>query len=1324
LVTDSDGNIASITSSRGQYSDGKLCFVPYSMGEYEIILTAIDECGLEVVDTAIVTILTDQGITLTAPEDTTIFLCEADTLCFPIGGVPAGAEVTVDGIGTWWNAETQSICFFSDCCLENDLTVSVTTECGTYSTSFNVTVVTNSRPLVLLPKDSTVLQCQLEPICFPVGIDDLDGNIASIVAQGAIYDAYTNTLCFTPDMAGTFTLSVTATDSCGAIGTDEIVVEVRANVAPVISYQAIDSLYKQCAPEEICVPIGISDVDGNIGEITVSGGRYDAETGTICILPDGLGTFCAQITVVDACGLSATQQVCVDVIAGDYVAISCPELPIAGPVLCDPQELCYDLPITGDNFTVTTDFGTWVDGQLCFPADSSGTYVITIIADAQCVSDTCVFEVPITILEPLSITAPEDDTQFLCGPDTLCYDYAYTPDMADVSVSAPAYLSGGQVCVPVMEAGTQTITLTVSNQCGEVQASFDVTTTFNGAPVVVAGDDKSFVECDLHQICLPVSITDPDDNIVEMTTSHGELTENNQLCFTPPDFGVYEIILTAVDECGDSDVDTVIVTYSEGKTAQVQCPDGAQFASICGPDTVCILAPIMGAEIITILPNGNYNSETGEVCVFVEEGGTLAITIIAESQCGSDTCNFNLEVDMGVEPVVDVPAAIDTLLCLAETDTLRVPITVSGTGVQVNVNPAGYYSAGILNLPITEAGEFTFEVIAYGSCGADTAGIVINATADQAPILTLPDEYTFERCQDDLDAICIDGIFATDAESDVIITQVCGPGQFGGPSPDSGGVCFVPETFGQIELCFEASDGCNVTAGSVIVNITARDDCDVCVRLSIDGGKAIPVGQRKTVDINIDTHDPIGGFDLLIGFDVSALSFQFATMEGGDAEAWEYFTWNLDDESCGSACPSGIIRFVGIADRNNGGAHPPDSALTPNGTLFSIEYQVANDQNLGDVFIPISFVWYDCADNAVSDTSGTVLFIDSRIYNPEGILLWDEADDLTYPESARQRSLGAPDSCVSVGEKTQAVRCIEFHNGGIKIVHPDEIDDRGDVNLNKIAYEIADAVVFTNYFIHGLGAFTISIPGQIAATDVNADGLTLTVADLSLLIRVIIGDANPIPKITPHAQRAVVSTSQVGDVVRITAETSAGIGAAYLIYDIDPSVTLGEPQAMPAADGFEIAYGIADGQLKILMYDIGTAQVGAGTNEIIEIPIFGDGALTLVHSELVDYQSQPYLSLAASVLPAEYELIQNYPNPFNPSTTIRFALPIAADWDLKVYNITGALVWQQAGRSQGGMVDVLWDGQNLDGSSVASGVYFYRLDANKYSNTKKMILLK
>ena len=62
---------------------------------------------------------------------------------------------------------------------------------------------------------------------------------------------------------------------------------------------------------------------------------------------------------------------------------------------------------------------------------------------------------------------------------------------------------------------------------------------------------------------------------------------------------------------------------------------------------------------------------------------------------------------------------------------------------------------------------------------------------------------------------------------------------------------------------------------------------------------------------------------------------------------------------------------------------------------------------------------------------------------------------------------------------------------------------------------IADAVTLANYFIYGLSAFSINIEGQIAASDVNADGIPLSVADLVYLIRVITGDALPIEKETP-----------------------------------------------------------------------------------------------------------------------------------------------------------------------------------------------------------------
>ncbi|MGB6032521.1 MAG: T9SS type A sorting domain-containing protein, partial [Bacteroidota bacterium] len=93
---------------------------------------------------------------------------------------------------------------------------------------------------------------------------------------------------------------------------------------------------------------------------------------------------------------------------------------------------------------------------------------------------------------------------------------------------------------------------------------------------------------------------------------------------------------------------------------------------------------------------------------------------------------------------------------------------------------------------------------------------------------------------------------------------------------------------------------------------------------------------------------------------------------------------------------------------------------------------------------------------------------------------------------------------------------------------------------------------------------------------------------------------------------------------------------------------------------------------------------------------------------------------AATELPASYSLSQNYPNPFNPSTMIEFALPHAATVMLKVYNLLGAEVATLAsGDHPAGTFKILWGA-----SDIPSGVYFYRLSAGKFVQTRKMILMK
>ncbi|MCH8192918.1 MAG: T9SS type A sorting domain-containing protein, partial [Planctomycetes bacterium] len=85
-----------------------------------------------------------------------------------------------------------------------------------------------------------------------------------------------------------------------------------------------------------------------------------------------------------------------------------------------------------------------------------------------------------------------------------------------------------------------------------------------------------------------------------------------------------------------------------------------------------------------------------------------------------------------------------------------------------------------------------------------------------------------------------------------------------------------------------------------------------------------------------------------------------------------------------------------------------------------------------------------------------------------------------------------------------------------------------------------------------------------------------------------------------------------------------------------------------------------------------------------------------------------------------YVLKSNYPNPFNPETTIEFSLPQSAEVTLVIYNILGEKVEILLNSQQSaGYHKVRWNASN-----VSSGIYFYRLQAGIFVETRKMMLLK
>ncbi|MBT5758582.1 MAG: T9SS type A sorting domain-containing protein, partial [Candidatus Marinimicrobia bacterium] len=101
------------------------------------------------------------------------------------------------------------------------------------------------------------------------------------------------------------------------------------------------------------------------------------------------------------------------------------------------------------------------------------------------------------------------------------------------------------------------------------------------------------------------------------------------------------------------------------------------------------------------------------------------------------------------------------------------------------------------------------------------------------------------------------------------------------------------------------------------------------------------------------------------------------------------------------------------------------------------------------------------------------------------------------------------------------------------------------------------------------------------------------------------------------------------------------------------------------------------------------------------------------------------LAINENLIPGKYALHQNYPNPFNPITMLRYDLPKDALVNITIYNIMGKDVRQLVSNQQtAGYKAIKWNATNNQGIPVSAGLYLYTIQAGKFRQTKKMVLLK
>jgi len=108
------------------------------------------------------------------------------------------------------------------------------------------------------------------------------------------------------------------------------------------------------------------------------------------------------------------------------------------------------------------------------------------------------------------------------------------------------------------------------------------------------------------------------------------------------------------------------------------------------------------------------------------------------------------------------------------------------------------------------------------------------------------------------------------------------------------------------------------------------------------------------------------------------------------------------------------------------------------------------------------------------------------------------------------------------------------------------------------------------------------------------------------------------------------------------------------------------------------------------------------------------------NNHIAKYTAPIGIELISSEVPNKYNLYQNYPNPFNPTTKIKYQIAKSSDVKLIIYDITGKEVDILVNEKQSlGIYEV-----DFNGSNCASGVYFYKLETETFSETKKMVLVK
>jgi M6 family metalloprotease-like protein len=255
----------------------------------------------------------------------------------------------------------------------------------------------------------------------------------------------------------------------------------------------------------------------------------------------------------------------------------------------------------------------------------------------------------------------------------------------------------------------------------------------------------------------------------------------------------------------------------------------------------------------------------------------------------------------------------------------------------------------------------------------------------------------------------------------------------------------------------------------------------------------------------------LGSFDLSIKWDPSALSFQMIDTAGSLLSQceWDYWSYSINSN------PLQHVRVIASAGANNPN---PIGCISGRATLYRLKFLPADEQYLDGDFFPIEFYWPNpapdqnvCAVNTFKNQSLATVYSADHVYGAYTGEITPGTPDLTPPAQC------AP----------AAAPLIDFHGGYVQLHSLWQNSATGDLNVSLTRFDVADLMLFDCYenSLSVGKCFKIDPARQIEATDINCDGLTLTVADYVQFIMIYYGWVWPgCPQVAPVEKTASIAT--------------------------------------------------------------------------------------------------------------------------------------------------------------------------------------------------------